>query len=388
MTGAHFKGEGTRLIHPGNELDPATRAVSLPIYQSVIYAQESVDRPGRWEYSRTANPTRAALEETIAVLEEGKYGFAFASGMAAIASVLCLFSCGDHLVVAREIYGGTFRLLYRLFPRFGITVDFVDATDLSALRKAIKPETKALYLETPSNPLMNITDLAGAVALAREHKLLTIVDNTFMTPYLQKPLTLGVDIVVHSATKYLGGHSDCLAGLAAVRDEAIARELAFIQNSWGAVLSPHDSWLILRGIKTLKVRLEQQQETAQAIAAWLTEQSPVKAVYYPGLAHHPGREVHFRQAQGAGAVLAFRLSSAEKAKVFVESLRLPVIGSSLGAVESIVSLPALMSHAALPSDLRRELGITPDLVRLSVGLEDAEDLRDDLAQALARVSGD
>ena len=386
MTRVHFQGEGTRLIHPGNELDPATRAVSLPIYQSVIYAQESVDRPGRWEYSRTANPTRAALEETIAVLEEGQYGFAFASGMAAIASVLCLFSSGDHLVVARDIYGGTFRLLHRLFPRFGLAVDFVDATDLSAIKKAVKPETKAIYLETPSNPLLRITDLAGAVALAREHRLLAIVDNTFMTPYWQKPLTLGADIVVHSATKYLAGHSDCLAGLAVVRDKALAEELAFIQNAWGAVLSPHDAWLVLRGIKTLKVRLEQQQETAWALATWLAEQPSVKAVYYPGLPDHPRREVHFRQARGAGAVIAFRLGSSEQAEKLVDSVRLPVIGSSLGAVESIISLPARMSHASLPAGLRQELGITPDLVRFSVGLEDAADLRADLAQALAKAA--
>ncbi|WP_258358461.1 trans-sulfuration enzyme family protein [Moorella sulfitireducens] len=373
---------GTRLVHHRLSMDSATGGVSIPIHQSVVFAQESLEQPGEYEYTRSGNPTRRALEEAIADLEGGNYGFAFASGMAAITAALSLFSAGDHLLVSQDIYGGTYRALTSVFKRFGLDITFVDTTDLETVAAQIHPTTKGLYLETPSNPLMKITDLARAAALAREHGLITIADNTFMTPYLQRPLELGIDVVVHSATKYLGGHSDCLAGLAVTRDAGLGRELALLQNTLGAVLAPHECWLILRGIKTLKVRLAQQEQTATALATWLAGHPQVKAVYYPGLEGHPGREVHFRQARGAGGVLSFRLATPELARQVINKVRLPVIGSSLGAVESIITLPATMSHGSLPEEFKHRLGITPDLVRLSVGLEDAGDLKADLEQAL------
>ncbi len=375
-------GKGTQLIHAGSVIDQTTGAVSTPIYQSVIFAQKDVDTPGKWEYTRSGNPTRAALEETIAELEGGKHGFAFASGMAAISAAFLLFSAGDHILVSRDVYGGTFRLANRLLPRFGFDIDFVDTTDLNQIKGAIRPETRAIFLETPSNPLIKITDFRSIAALAKEHGIITMTDNTFMTPYLQRPLDLGIDIVIHSATKYLGGHSDCLAGLVVTDDRELGQEIAFLQNGLGAVLAPHECWLILRGIKTLKVRLEQQQKTAGLLAEWLLTRPEITEVYYPGLPGHPGRYLHFSQAEGAGAMLSFRLQDDEKARQFTNHLRLPVIGSSLGAVESIVSIPAIMSHASLTEEMRQELNLNRSLVRLSVGLEDFEDLQKDIIQAL------
>ncbi|KKM11291.1 cystathionine gamma-synthase [Clostridiales bacterium PH28_bin88] len=372
----------TKLLHPGCETDQVTGAVSVPIYQVSTFKQPSVDHPGEYDYARSGNPTRRALEETIAQLEGGVKGFAFASGMAAISSVFCLFNTGDHLVVCQDVYGGTYRVLTRLFNRFGIQATFVDTTDLDKIRRAIRDNTRALYLETPSNPLMKITDLAGAVGLARERGLLTIVDNTFMTPYLQRPLELGADIVVHSATKFLGGHSDLVAGLVAVKEERLAREVGFVQNSLGAVLGPQDSWLLMRGMKTLQVRLDREQETAGKIAEWLAGRPEVTRVYYPGLIDHPGYGLHRRQAKGPGAVLSFELSTPELAWQVMERVQLPALAVSLGAVESILSYPVTMSHAAIPPAERHALGITDSLLRLSVGLEDADDLVADLAQAL------
>lgn len=372
----------TKLLHPGCETDPVTGAVSVPIYQVSTFKQPSVDHPGEYDYARSGNPTRRALEETIAQLEGGVKGFAFASGMAAISSVFCLFNAGDHLVVCQDVYGGTYRVLTRLFNRFGIQATFVDTTDLDKIRRAIRDNTRALYLETPSNPLMKITDLAGAAGLARERGLLTIVDNTFMTPYLQRPLELGADIVVHSATKFLGGHSDLVAGLVAVKEERLAREVGFVQNSLGAVLGPQDSWLLMRGMKTLQVRLDREQETAGKIAEWLAGRPEVTRVYYPGLIDHPGYDLHRRQAKGPGAVLSFELSTRELARQVMERVQLPALAVSLGAVESILSYPVTMSHAAIPPAERHALGITDSLFRLSVGLEDADDLVADLAQAL------
>jgi len=375
-------GKGTKLIHSGSEIDQATGAVSTPIYQSVIFAQKDVDTPGQWEYTRSGNPTRAALEETIATLEGGKYGFAFASGMAAISAAFLLFSAGDHILVSRDVYGGTFRLAHRLLPRFGFDIDFVDTTDLNQVKSLIRPQTRAIFLETPSNPLIKITDFRAIAALAKEHGIITMTDNTFMTPYLQRPLETGIDIVIHSATKYLGGHSDCLAGLVITDNRELAQEIRFLQNGLGAVLGPQDCWLILRGIKTLKVRLEQQQTTAGLLAEWLQTRPEITEVYYPGLRTHVGRELHFSQAEGAGAMLSFRLQNDEQARLFCNRLRLPVIGSSLGAVESIVSIPAIMSHASLSEKMRQELNLNRSLVRLSVGLEDYEDLQADIIQAL------
>ncbi len=365
---------GTRIIHNDHEIEPRTRAVGVPIYQVSTYDQESFDHFGRYDYARSDNPTREALEETIALLENGSRGFAFASGMAAISTVLLLFSPGDHLVVAEDVYGGTYRVLTKLFARLGIRSTFVDATSLDALREAIRPNTKALYLETPSNPLLKITDLAGAAAVAREHGIITLVDNTFMTPYLQRPLDLGCDIVLHSGTKFLNGHSDVICGFAVVRDEELGNRIRFLQNAFGAVLGPQDSWLVLRGLKTLKVRMEESQRSAHAIAEWLAGHERVTNVHYPGLASHPGFAVHQRQASGPGAVLSFTLSSVELTKKLLEGMALAAFAVSLGGVESIISYPAKMSHAAMPATERKSRGITDTLVRLSVGLEDPDDL--------------
>jgi cystathionine beta-lyase len=373
---------GTRIIHNGHEIDPATKAVGVPIYQVSTYNQESFDHFGRYDYARSDNPTREALEETIASLENGSRGFAFASGMAAISTTLLLFSPGDHLVVCEDVYGGTFRVLTQLFSRLGIEATFVDTTNLEAIRDAVRPNTRGLYLETPSNPLLKITDLAGASAVARERGIITLVDNTFMTPYLQRPLDLGCDIVLHSGTKFLNGHSDVICGFAVVRDRELGKRIRFLQNAFGAILGPQDSWLVLRGLKTLKVRMDESQRSAVAVAEWLAKQERVEEVIYPGLASHPGFAVHRRQASGPGAVLSFRLSSLELTRKLLEEIRLAAFAVSLGGVESIVSYPAKMSHAAMPPQERAARGISDTLIRLSVGLEDPDDLIADLDRVL------
>lgn len=377
--------KGTRLIHAAGKADDPTGAVSTPIYQSVIFAQEDATTYGQWVYSRNGNPTRAILEETIAELEGARYGFAFASGMAAIATSLLLFGAGDHLIISRDIYGGTFRMGQELLPRYGMEIQFVDATDMTQIEGSIRPNTRALYLETPSNPLMKITDLQRAAAWAKEHGIITICDNTFMSPYLQRPLASGIDIVVHSATKYLGGHSDCLAGLVVTDNEELANRISLMQSTLGAVLGPQDSWLIMRGIKTLKVRMEQQQSTAQLLAEWLGTQPGIVEVIYPGLPGHPGRDIHLAQAEGFGGMLAIRLQDGETARRFVNSLRLFTFASSLGGVESLVSIPSTMSHGNLPEEHLQETGVTPELVRISVGLEDPGDLKADLSQGLRAI---
>ena len=365
---------GTRIIHTGHETDPHTGAVSTPIYQTSTFAQTSVDHFGKYDYARSGNPTREALEESVAQLENGTRGFAFASGMAAISSALLLFSPGDHLVACEDVYGGTFRVLTRLFSRLGITTTFVDATETAAIEAALRPETRGIFLETPSNPLLKITDLAATAQLAKQRELLTLVDNTFMTPYFQRPLDLGCDIVLHSGTKFLNGHSDVICGFAVVKDEELAKQLYFIQNSFGAVLGPQDSWLVLRGLKTLKVRMEESQKSAEKIAEWLAAQKRVTEVFYPGLSSHPGHDVHARQSSGPGAVLSFKLESVELTRRLLEGSTLAAFAVSLGGVESIISYPAKMSHAAMPPEERAARGVTDTLVRLSVGLEDAEDL--------------
>ena len=298
---------GTRLIHNGYAIDPATGALGVPICQTSTFAQKSVEHFGKYDYARSGNPTREALEETIAQLEGGAVGLAFASGMAAISSTLLLFSPGDHLVVAEDVYGGTFRVLTRLFSRLGLETTFVDATSLAALEGAIRPTTRGIFLETPSNPLLKVTDLKGAAALAKSRGLITIVDNTFMTPYFQRPLELGCDIVLHSGTKFLNGHSDVICGFAVVKDNDLGNRLGFIQNAFGAILGPQDCWLVLRGLRTLKIRMEESQHNARKLAAWLVEQRRVTRVYYPGLADHPGAAIHQGQSDGPGAVLSFTL---------------------------------------------------------------------------------
>jgi len=373
---------GTQLIHGGLPVDPEYGSLCPPIYHSSTFAQQSLDHFGRFDYARSGNPTREALEEAIAGLEGGSTGLAFASGMAAICSTFLLFSPGDHVVVCEDVYGGTFRALTTLFSRWGLTVTFVDATDLSAIGAAIGPQTKAIYLETPSNPLIKITDLRQASALAKRHGLLTIVDNTFMTPYLQRPLELGCDIVLHSGTKFLNGHSDVVCGFAVTADPELGKRLQYVQNAFGAVLGPQDCWLVLRGLKTLKVRMEHSQEAAGQIVQWLESQQCVTKIYYPGLPSHPGYTVHRDQASGAGAVLSFELESFILTKRLLEGVKLCAFAVSLGGVESILSYPARMSHAAMPAAEREARGIKDTLVRLSVGLEDPFDLIADLDRVL------
>lgn len=373
----------TRLLHAPTGLDPIYGSLTVPIFQVSTFNQFSLDEHAPFEYSRSGNPTRLALEKTIANLEEGTAGYAFSSGMAAISSVFSIFSSGDEILIGRDIYGGTYRVLTEFFPRFGIKPRFADLSDLNALEKEITPSVKAIYIETPSNPLLGITDIRGIVNIAKKHGLLTIADNTFMTPYLQKPLTLGVDIVLHSATKYIGGHSDVVAGLVVVKDEKLAKQIRFVQNAFGAVLGPQDAWLLLRGVRTLQVRLDRIQETSLKIARFLKEHPGIEEVYYPGLEDHPGHALHQSQTTGNGGIVSFKLTSEEQINPFIEKLRLPALAVSLGGVETILSYPATMSHAGMPKKTREELGITNTLFRLSVGLESPEDLINDLQQALS-----
>ncbi|MEA4856712.1 trans-sulfuration enzyme family protein [Solidesulfovibrio sp.] len=373
----------TLLIHGGENPDDGLGDLAPPIHVSSTYAQADPERFGPYTYARSGNPTRTALEAAIAALEGGARGLAFASGMAAIASTLLLFAPGDHLIVCRDLYGGAYRVLTGLFARWGLETSFVDTADLAAVARAVTPRTRAVYVESPSNPLLAITDLAAVAGLAKAKGLTSIVDNTFMTPYLQRPLALGFDIVVHSATKFLGGHSDLVAGLAVTADAELGLRLAGIQNAFGAVLPPLDSWLLLRGLRTLAVRLAAEQATAGELAAWLAGRDDLARVHYPGLAGHPGQDIHRAQADGPGAVLSFELQSPAAAKAFMRALTLPKLAVSLGGVESILSYPATMSHAAMPAAERAARGISDALVRLSVGLESAADLKADLDRALA-----
>ena len=373
---------GTKLIHTGNEIDPATGALGVPIYQVSTFDQGDLSGHQEFDYARSGNPTRKALEETIALLEGGAKGYAFGSGIAAVASVLGIFQAGDHLVVAEDIYGGSWRILNTYFKRWGLEVTAVDASDPDNIRKAIRPETKGLFLESPSNPLLKITDLRACFDIAREAALISIIDNTFMTPYLQRPLELGADIVVHSATKFLGGHSDVISGLAVARTEELGRRVYNVQNGFGAVPGPWDSWLVLRGIKTLKVRLDAQQRSAKRLAEWLSSHKNVAGVLYPGLDHHPGRKINEAQSSGPGAVLSFKTRTAEQAVRFLGTVELAAAAVSLGGVETIASYPVRMSHASIPQAERERLGITDTLIRISVGLEDIDDLIADFDRAL------
>ena len=379
---SNYQNIESALIHGGIYGDSFTGAVNVPIYQTSTYEQQGLGENKGWEYSRTGNPTRAALEALIAELEGGTAGFAFGSGMAAITAVLSLFKSGDKVLISSNVYGGTFRVLDKVFRHFGIAYDIADTTDIPALENAFDPSVKAILIESPANPLLTITDIAAAAAAAKKHDALTIVDNTFMTPYLQRPLTLGADIVVHSATKYLGGHSDLVAGLAVVRDAALAERLAFIQNSTGGVLGPFDSFLLIRGIKTLAVRMVRHTANAEKAAAFLKENSAVKKVYYPGLPDAQGYEINRRQAKNGGAMISFELKENYNIRTFFKSLRLIALAESLGGVESLVCHPASMTHASIPYDVRQKVGITDGLIRLSIGIENIDDLLADLAQAI------
>jgi cystathionine gamma-lyase / homocysteine desulfhydrase len=372
----------TKLIHGGITGDSKTGAVSVPIYQVSTYKQEGIGVHSGFEYSRTGNPTRYALEELIKDIEGGEAGFAFSSGMAAITAVTMLLSSGDHIILTDDVYGGTFRVMSKVLSRFNINFTFVDTTDLELVKNAITPDTKALFLETPTNPLLKITDIYAAAQLAKNHHMITIVDNTFATPYWQNPIELGADIVLHSATKFLGGHSDVVAGLVVVNDKDLARDLHFIQNSTGGVLGPQDAWLLMRGIKTLGLRMEEHEKNTKEIVSFLNHHPSVKKIFYPGLETHPGHSIAKRQSRGFGGMVSFDLGNGHSAEKLLTNVKYFTLAESLGAVESLISLPAKMTHASIPSNRRARLGITDGLIRISVGLEDVEDLIADLKHGL------
>lgn len=365
---------GTKLLHDENSIDKKTGAVTLPIYQSSTFHQFNIDSFGEYDYARSGNPTRNLLEREFAKLENGNFAFAFSSGIAAICSAISIFSSGDHLIVSSDVYGGTYRAITTIFNRFNIDFTFIDASNISEIENSIKNNTKAIYLETPSNPLLKITDLNKAITIAQKNKLITIIDNTFMSPYLQRPLDLGADIVIHSATKFIGGHSDVIAGFAVTKDKFIADEIYKIQNGFGAILSPQDCYLVSRGLKTLKIRMEESQKNAIQLANWLKAQDCIEKVYYPGLDEHNGKAIHDSQSLGSGAVLSFKFTNIEQTRYFLNNVENVIVAVSLGAVETIVSYPVKMSHASIPKEEREALGITDTLIRVSLGIEDIEDL--------------
>lgn len=370
------------LIHGGIYGDKFTGSVNVPIYQTSTYEQEALGKNKGWEYSRTGNPTRAALEALIAELEGGTNGFAFGSGMAAITAVLSLFQTGDRVIISSNVYGGTFRVLDKVFNNFGILYSIEDTTDLKTLDTKITDDVKAILIESPANPLLTITDIEGIAKLAKKHNILSIVDNTFMTPYIQRPIEFGVDIVVHSATKYLGGHSDVVAGLVVVNNKELAEKIAFIQNSTGGVLGPFDSFLLIKGIKTLGVRMDRHVCNAEKAAEFLKNNKAVKKVYYPGLKDAQGYEINKRQAKNGGAMISFELYENYDIKKFFSSLQLVSLAESLGGVESLVDHPASMTHASIPYETRQKIGITDGLIRLSIGIENIDDILEDLQQAI------
>ncbi len=376
-------GFSTTAIHAGNEPDTATGAVSVPIYQTSTYAQDALGKHKGYEYARTQNPTRTALEKNIAALEGAKFGYAFASGMSAIDACLKLVKSGDHVILGDNTYGGTFRLFDKVLKDYGIEFDLVDTTDITKIEQAFKQNTKMVFVETPTNPVMSVTDLKAVSDIAHAHGARVVCDNTFLSPYLQRPIEFGVDIVVHSTTKYINGHSDSIGGFVALNDETDAERIQFIQNSVGAILSPFDSFLVLRGTKTLAVRMEAHDRNGRQVASFLEEHPKIQKVYYPGLVSHPQHELATRQQKGFGGMVSFETGSLENAKAVLESVKLCTLGESLGGVESLISHPATMTHASVPQEKRDELGITDGLVRISVGIEDIEDIIEDLDQALS-----
>ncbi len=379
-----FKGFATRAIHTGQEPDPVTGAIIPPIYQTSTYVQESVAKTKGFDYSRTANPTRKALETCLASLEEGKYGLAFASGMAAISAITYMLKEGDHVVCSDDVYGGVYRLFQQILTEYGLKFTFVDATSITEIRNAITPKTRLLWLESPTNPLLKIINLRKTASLARKSGILVVVDNTFMSPCLQNPLKLGADIVVHSMTKYLGGHSDVVGGGIVTSNLETYSRLKFIQNAVGGVPSPFDCWLILRGIKTLEVRMERHCSNAQRIAEFLSHHAKIARVIYPGLKNHPQHVLAGQQMRGYGGMVSFEVKGGLKAaKHVAESLKIISLGESLGGVESLLEHPALMTHASIPAAQRRKIGISDSLLRLSVGIEDLDDLLEDLNAGLA-----
>lgn len=376
-------GFSTIAIHAGNEPDSATGAVSVPIYQTSTYAQEGLGRHKGFEYARTQNPTRLALEKNIAALEGAQYGYAFASGMSATDAVLKLVKAGDHVIVGDNTYGGTYRLFSKILSNYGIEFDYVDTTDVTNLEKAFKTNTKMVFVETPTNPIMSVTDLQAVSDVSHAQGARVVCDNTFMSPYLQRPMEFGVDIVVHSTTKYLNGHSDSVGGFVALNNKEDADWISFVQNGIGAILSPFDSFLVLRGTKTLALRMEAHDKNGRTVAAFLDEHPKIQKVYYPGLASHPQHELAGKQQKGFGGMVSFETGSLENAKKVLECVKLCTLAESLGGVESLISHPASMTHASVPLEKREFLGITDGLVRISVGIEDTEDIIADLDQALS-----
>lgn len=374
----------TKAIHAGQEPDPSTGAIMTPIYQTSTFVQAEPGKHKGYEYARTGNPTRTALEANLAALEGGKYGVALASGCAAANTVLNLLNAGDHVVAGDDLYGGTYRLFTKVYERYGVSFTFVDSTDPAAVAAAMKPKTRLVWLETPSNPLLRITDLAKVAEIARKHGAWCVADNTFATPFLQRPLELGCHMVVHSTTKYLGGHSDVVGGAIVLDDEAVWKQLKFHQNAVGAVPGPQDCWLVLRGTKTLAVRMERHCRNAEALARHLSAHARVAYVHYPGLATHRGHEIARRQMSGFGGMISFELKgSLEQSVRFVSACRIFSLAESLGGVESLIEHPASMTHASIPREIRAKSGLTDGLIRLSVGIEDIEDLVDDIEQAFA-----
>jgi cystathionine beta-lyase/cystathionine gamma-synthase len=378
-------GFATRAIHAGQAPEPRTGAVAVPIYQTSTYVQKGLGEPAEFEYARVQNPTRTALEENMASLESGVRGHAFASGMAAISCLMTLLKAGDHAVVSRNVYGGTYRYFTKLLEPYNLSFSWVDTSDLAAVEAAVTPRTRMIYVETPTNPVMDIADIAAIVAIARRHGAWVAVDNTFLSPYLQRPLKLGADFVVHSTTKFLNGHSDSIGGVLVSAHAEQSEWFAFVQKSEGAVLSPFDSFLILRGIKTLPVRMDRHEANAGQVVDFLLRHPKVRKVLYPGLPDHPGHEIQKKQASGFGSMISIELGSFANAKAMLDRMAVMSFAESLGGVESLISHPATMTHASVPAEQRAALGLTDGLVRLSVGIESIEDLLADLDQALAAV---
>jgi cystathionine beta-lyase len=379
-------GFKTDAIHAGQEPDPTTGAVTIPIYQTSTYVQEGIGKHKGFEYARTQNPTRMALEKNMAVLEGGVAGYAFASGMAAETALThLLLKQGDHVICSENVYGGTFRLFDKIVRHYGIDFTYVNTSNLADLAKAMRANTRMVFIETPTNPVMSITDIRGVCDIAHKSECRVVVDNTFMSPFFQRPIALGADIVVHSTTKYLNGHSDSVGGVVVLSRKDDADRLQFIQNAAGAILSPFDSWLVLRGIKTLPIRMEAHNANGMAVATYLAAKPQVKKIYYPGLPNHPGHSLAKQQMSGFGGMIAFDLGSLDNAKKFLERVKLCSLGESLGGVETLISHPATMTHASVPPDERNRLGITDGLVRLSVGIEDVEDLIADLERAFKSI---
>ena len=377
-----FMGFKTDAIHAGQEPDPSTGAVTIPIYQTSTYVQEGLGKHKGFEYARTQNPTRMALEKNMAVLERGVAGYAFASGMAATTALThLLLKQGDHAICSENVYGGTFRLFDKIVRHYGVEFTYVNTSILSEVEKAMRRNTRMVFIETPTNPLMSITDIHAVCEIAHRQDCRVVVDNTFMSPYFQRPIELGADIVVHSTTKYLNGHSDSVGGVAVLNRKDDAERLQFIQNAAGAILSPFDSWLVLRGIKTLPVRMEAHNANGMAIAKYLTGRNDIEKIYYPGLPNHPGHELAKKQMKGFGGMIAFDLGSLARARTVLERVKLCSLGESLGGVETLISHPATMTHASVPAEDRTRMGITDGLVRISVGIEDVEDLIADLETA-------